>query len=81
MCTLASELGDMTSCTKSGLESNPKPRGTDIDTAGRASSVFDITAVARLYVCIYNIERMCHEIVSKDSQNRQCGTRHARTQE
>ena len=52
MCTLASELGDMTSCTKSGLESNPKPRGTDIDTAGRASSVFDITAVARLCVCI-----------------------------
>jgi hypothetical protein len=45
---LASELGDMTSCTKSGFDSKPKPSGTEIDTAGRASSVLDITAVARL---------------------------------
>lgn len=34
--------------TRPGFESKPNPTGIDIDTAGSASIVFDMTAVARL---------------------------------
>jgi hypothetical protein len=34
--------------TRPGLESKPNPTGIDIERAGRASIVFDMTAVARL---------------------------------
>lgn len=46
--TLANELDDITSCTRSGFDSKPKPKGTEIEMAGSASSVLDIYAVARL---------------------------------
>jgi len=74
MCTLASELGDMTSCTKSGFDSKPKPSGTEIDTAGRASSVLDITAVARLRREIDRelIAEGVREQKCKNQQNKHC---------
>jgi hypothetical protein len=36
--------------TSPGLESKPNPTGIDIEMAGSASIVFDMTAVARLRV-------------------------------
>ncbi len=48
VCTLANELVEMTSCSNSRFDSKPNPMGTETDMAGRASSVFDMTAVARL---------------------------------
>ena len=42
------EFEETTFCTSSGLESKPRPNGRDIDMAGRASRVLEMTAVARL---------------------------------
>ena len=42
--------------TRPGFESKPNPTGIDIDAAGSASIVFDMTAVARLCNVTYVIE-------------------------
>lgn len=49
MGTSANGLDVITFCTKSGFDSKPNPIGRETEMAGRASSVFDMTAVALLY--------------------------------
>ena len=54
--TPATSSGTLPSCdvitfsTRPGLESNPNPIGKEIDNAGRASNVLEMTAVARLHL-------------------------------